>query len=751
MYVTDVSFDTLAAGDYWIYLRDDAGFTLANCCRPIEFTMCEPDSLELLTVTWEKDVECAGDSTGAFSIQVEGGTPPYMYAYTWTAVGDDGHPYPGIPNDSLFIYPDSIIDGVPVGTYIGWVMDANGCKTGCEINSEGYPIDNHRVVIQEADALTFDDVDIDEPACYGGLADIELEGVTGGSGDSITFVLSGTTYDNVDTTYTFGPFERIDGEDYDLDDVYASDDDGYVVRAKTDNDCESAGDTIHVGQPDIFMVDIVIASGAVCEGDNEVLITIETIGGSAPFTFDIYADDVLIREGSTIVNHVVAVGAVYRVIATDDEGCSVEAVEDIPIPLPINFSMLDISCYGDSLASARVVATGTPGRSFQVQYKEIENDIAPSDWTIYNGWFTESVDMLQIFVFDDENLNDVHYAFIIVDDMGCESIIDTMTFDKVQNPIQLFVDMGDVTECTQEVTLNVVGGIAPYVVTVDSVIVTEMTMDLLSGEHEVVITDTHLRCMLIDTIVVVVDPVVRDTTIETSMGDSVQFVDAEAGLDTLLAIGTYSFTYMGEAGCNRELNVVIEDTTAPTAVTMTPQGELDEDDTTFDLVLTLSENVVAGAGNFTVYGADSAFVIFDVSEVTISGDSIYVPVSVDKYSTYYVFIDEGFVTDVEGNPFAGISVSTDWTFTTKNFATGIDPDFDVTEFKVYPNPFNNMLNIVNHDKLTRVVISNIAGQRVIDIAYPNSEIRTDNLVSGIYVISLITESGIAKTEKIIKK
>ncbi len=62
-----------------------------------------------------------------------------------------------------------------------------------------------------------------------------------------------------------------------------------------------------------------------------------------------------------------------------------------------------------------------------------------------------------------------------------------------------------------------------------------------------------------------------------------------------------------------------------------------------------------------------------------------------------------------------------------------------------------MLNIVNHDKLTRVVISNIAGQRVIDIAYPNSEIRTDNLVSGIYVISLITESGIAKTEKIIKK
>jgi hypothetical protein len=78
-------------------------------------------------------------------------------------------------------------------------------------------------------------------------------------------------------------------------------------------------------------------------------------------------------------------------------------------------------------------------------------------------------------------------------------------------------------------------------------------------------------------------------------------------------------------------------------------------------------------------------------------------------------------------------------------------DLDGIEFKVYPNPFGNVINIENSDKLTRVVISNIAGQRVIDVEYPNSEIRTDNLVSGIYVISLITENGIAKTEKIIKK
>ncbi|MBK6282066.1 MAG: T9SS type A sorting domain-containing protein [Draconibacterium sp.] len=72
-------------------------------------------------------------------------------------------------------------------------------------------------------------------------------------------------------------------------------------------------------------------------------------------------------------------------------------------------------------------------------------------------------------------------------------------------------------------------------------------------------------------------------------------------------------------------------------------------------------------------------------------------------------------------------------------------------FKVYPNPFNDKISIDNSEKLTRIVVSNIAGQRVIDIENPTREIRTANLVSGIYVISLYTENGIAKTERMIKR
>jgi large repetitive protein len=79
------------------------------------------------------------------------------------------------------------------------------------------------------------------------------------------------------------------------------------------------------------------------------------------------------------------------------------------------------------------------------------------------------------------------------------------------------------------------------------------------------------------------------------------------------------------------------------------------------------------------------------------------------------------------------------------------PVIEVVDFKVYPNPFNDRISIVNYDKLTRVVITNIAGQKVLDVKFPESEIRTANLVSGVYVISLFTEDGMVKSDRIVKR
>ena len=79
------------------------------------------------------------------------------------------------------------------------------------------------------------------------------------------------------------------------------------------------------------------------------------------------------------------------------------------------------------------------------------------------------------------------------------------------------------------------------------------------------------------------------------------------------------------------------------------------------------------------------------------------------------------------------------------------PVVPVVDYKVYPNPFNDRISIDNYDKLTRVVITNIAGQRVMDVQFPEREIRTANLVSGVYVISLFTEDGMVKSDRIVKR
>ncbi|MGE0018203.1 MAG: T9SS type A sorting domain-containing protein [Draconibacterium sp.] len=826
---TSIVFDTLTVGKYWIYLRDDSGFTLANCCRPIEFTMCQPDTLELLTVTLVNNVECAGDSTGAISIQARGGEKPFKYWYSYTDKTTEGFKYPSEPADSLFV-SDSIITGLPKGTYVGWVLDANGCKTGCEIDAQGFPIDEHRVVVQEAAAVAVDSVYIKEPLCYGGLADVELYGVTGGSGDSLTFVLSGKTYNGMDTTYTFGPW-KVGLAKYLLEDVYASDTTGYIINVATDSDCKGGGDTIHVTQPPVFDVDATIISGAVCEGEDEVLVAISVIGGTAPFKYDIWQDGVKVRENSTIVNHVLAVGHEYIVVAKDAKGCDAKDTLNIETPLGIDFTMKNISCYGDVKASARITAAGTPGRSFRVWYKEVENDIpATPDYVAYNGWFTDSIDIRDTFIFDDENIDDVHYDVIIEDSEGCWSEVGIITFDKVQNPIEIFYTEVVANECTEDVKLNVTGGTTPYMVWVDSTLVTDMNVTLSAGTHDIIVVDGHF-CEFETTYEVVPVVVVRDVQDTTFIGDSVLFVDAEAGVDTLLSAGTHTFDYVGETGCDRVLNVTVVAIPKPYTIAEV-QGTGDESpiaDKTAEITGTVT-GIAAGEGFFVqdavaewsgiwveysdvntsgIQIGNGVTVVGDVAELAgvtgIVATSVVIkaapiaitPIAVtpteaeaEAYESVLVKVEGARADEVnagsgEWNIYLEVTDNVtvnDWMFAytpvkdTYYDVTGIvngrldafkveprmvsdivdlgvtpvKPEQEIT-FNVYPNPFNDNITIENNDRLTRVVVVNIAGQRVIDIEYPNREIRTANLVSGVYVISLYTENGIAKSERIIKR
>ncbi len=202
------------------------------------------------------------------------------------------------------------------------------------------------------------------------------------------------------------------------------------------------------------------------------------------------------------------------------------------------------------------------------------------------------------------------------------------------------------------------------------------------------------------------------------------------------------------------------DFTAPQLVTWTPtDGETITDNHPL-LKMTFNENVVVGdGGNLKVYKVATTTAILDIpiTAAMISGKDVTVTYTtangLDKNTRYYVLVDGLAIEDNAGNKFAGVSDVSAWTFKTgDHFLVGIDPLVNGSLFKVYPNPFVDFVNIDFSSKLSKVVVTNIAGQVVKQVVNPANRIQLNELRSGIYFISLYTSDNvIAKTAKIVKR
>jgi len=70
---------------------------------------------------------------------------------------------------------------------------------------------------------------------------------------------------------------------------------------------------------------------------------------------------------------------------------------------------------------------------------------------------------------------------------------------------------------------------------------------------------------------------------------------------------------------------------------------------------------------------------------------------------------------------------------------------------LYPNPFNNAIYVSNPAMIQSIQIKNVTGQTVKDIIYDGKEISTNDLVSGIYFITITGKTGDKVVHKIVKK
>jgi hypothetical protein len=81
--------------------------------------------------------------------------------------------------------------------------------------------------------------------------------------------------------------------------------------------------------------------------------------------------------------------------------------------------------------------------------------------------------------------------------------------------------------------------------------------------------------------------------------------------------------------------------------------------------------------------------------------------------------------------------------------TSINPSA-LSNLSVYPNPFNEMVNLTNVANVNVVSFTNILGQKVAEFALngeTNTSISTSNIAKGIYFVTFQSQNG----EKVVKK
>jgi hypothetical protein len=90
--------------------------------------------------------------------------------------------------------------------------------------------------------------------------------------------------------------------------------------------------------------------------------------------------------------------------------------------------------------------------------------------------------------------------------------------------------------------------------------------------------------------------------------------------------------------------------------------------------------------------------------------------------------------------------------TVNSACLGTSETSDLKEsIKIYPNPFNDVLNISDVENVKSISVTDLAGRLVRTIEKPGSALNLSDLKSGMYMITLYLKDGTQKTIKSIKK
>ncbi len=292
--ITTQNRTNIASGTYSVTVTD-----ANSCSASLSKTITQP-AAALSAAASVTNVACFGNSTGAVTLTVTGGTT--SYSYNWGG---------GITTQNR--------TAIPSGTYSVTVTDANACSVSLS-----------RTVTQPAAALSAS-TSATNVACFGNSTGAITLTVAGGTG-AYSYNWGGGIITQNRTNIATGT---------------------YSVTVTDANACSSSASAT-VTQPAAALSASASSTNVACFGNSTGAISLTVTGGTGAYSYNW-------GGGITAQNRTNIAAGTYSVTVTDANSCSASLSKTITQPaaaLSAAASVTNVACFGNSTGAVTLTVTG---------------------------------------------------------------------------------------------------------------------------------------------------------------------------------------------------------------------------------------------------------------------------------------------------------------------------------------------------------------------------------------------------------
>ncbi|WP_346863264.1 M6 family metalloprotease domain-containing protein [uncultured Draconibacterium sp.] len=233
-----------------------------------------------------------------------------------------------------------------------------------------------------------------------------------------------------------------------------------------------------------------------CPGDTVMNLELLAFGGTEPYQYIINKNGVLYADFTENSEQSLIGEGVYNLVVVDANGCMAEETFVLELAPPVNFSLSNVTCYGEQSGTVLIRMEGEPGDSYQVSYAQYSND---SLIDRRSTAFFESEILITGLEFDINPNYDIMYVFTISNSAGC--LIDEFVkiFEPVGEELVFSYEVLEVRELDADIQIAIQGGVAPYQVFLDGMEIQNLQQTVSTGYHSIQLIDAHM-CVLDETI-----------------------------------------------------------------------------------------------------------------------------------------------------------------------------------------------------------------------------------------------------------